>query len=222
MCFTCYWSHYCCFLCESDFFFSLKFPFISRCLESLRNRNPSITFLFLSVSTSIRPSLTLKKLHLSLLRPPSNSISTHFYLLSSPPSVVDLQTQEYKYETSVCVSVLNVWDSLWMQPSCLLWLLLPSSAFVSFLPSAALQKTIRKVRGVASHFSDLLPAVLHIPPHFLLLSPPPPAARLPVLFHLCGSASTMSFITFFSSFFSPQSSGWIFLIFFCLSVLFLV
>lgn len=102
---------------------------------------PSLFFIFdyLCVLTSHHPSV----FHFSALSPHWNSISTSFFICSLHSSI-------------------SCWPADCTQPSCVLWLLPPSSVLLSPPPplsSAALQKTIRKVRGVASHFSrDLLSA----------------------------------------------------------------
>lgn len=92
-----------------------------------------------------------------------------------------LYSWEQIWSQPVCflsiLSLMNDWNSKQTQSSCVLWLLPPPPAFVSFPPSPPLQKTVRKVRGVVSHFSDILPHFQH----FLLLSPPHPA-KSPVLF----------------------------------------
>lgn len=144
----------------------------------------SSSYSIFCLTNSLRATVSF---HLSVLLLYWNSISTHFYLLSlflsSSVSCWPADfTLENKYEASLFVSYLFwVWWMIWIQnkrgphvSSDFSLLLLLSSLFHPPLP---LQKTVRKVRGVVSHFSDILPHFQH----FLLLSPPPPA-KSPILF----------------------------------------
>lgn len=121
----------------------------------------------------------------SLSPPLWNLISPYFYSLSFFRQLLAcrLGTQEHKYEVRGCFCVpylcfMNVWDSPQTQPSCLLWRLLPSSAFVSLPPSLLYRRrSERWAVSVPISLIFCLPAVFP----FLLLSPPP-ATSLPVFF----------------------------------------
>lgn len=145
-------------------FCSLTVLFIFRCLKSLRNWISSISFCFLvspsslitfCVFTSRHPSvsshLSARSLHTETPSAPP------FYLLSS-----------FVHQLLSC----RLYSAL-VSP-------LTSPSFLcSPLSSAALQKTIRKVRGVASHFlRHLLSASTSFP------ASPPPATSAPVFFLL--------------------------------------
>lgn len=103
--------------------------------------------------------------------------SSHKLIVSLPLSVLPPHNQECKYEATV-----SLFECLGFTTSSALVSPLTSPCFLLFclsssLPSSpALQKTVRKVRGAASCFSDPVPAGLKHPAlfPFLLLSPPSP------------------------------------------------
>lgn len=133
-------------------FFSPEVPLFSflflRCLKSLRNRISSISFCFLLSPSSL------------IIFVFSHPIIHQFFTFQR-----SLHTETPSAPSFFICSLhssISCWPADCTQPSCVLWLLPPSSVLLSPPPplsSAALQKTIRKVRGVASHFSrDLLSA----------------------------------------------------------------
>lgn len=104
---------------------------------------------------------------------------------------------------------------------------LPSSPSVSLPPSAALQKTVRKVRGPISLIFCPLFSTSHLISFYFLLHlllPGSPCSFTCVWFSIEGVFHLFLVLLCFSLL-SPQTSGWIFLIFFfppppavCLSV----
>lgn len=93
-----------CFIC-----FSLKFPllpFISRCLKSLGNRNPSITFCFFLSSVSSRPSITNSE---ESLFPSTLKLHQHPLLFALPSALHLLLTRRLRSTNTKPVFVFLFW-----------------------------------------------------------------------------------------------------------------
>lgn len=121
-----------------------KVPFVAfyRYLKRQRNKNPSISFLLSATCLWLFSTSSHPIIHLTNSKEPLFHFTfqcSHFYLLSFQLSIsywpADRTRRTNMKPVCFCflavLVFMNVWDSSQTQPSCLHWLLPPSSAFVS-------------------------------------------------------------------------------------------